>query len=382
MIPPAAAPELGTLEMLHDGALVAGMRAAIRFVYTAGSRGLEAGARVRVGLPNTGWERPVPPQQRYWDELVRGEERRLAPFHPVNTTAVDPSAEPARDIVLEVMERMLAPDEDPALAYWRWWITGTLEGADLISGDVVRIRMATSASEAAARVQTFTEPGINVSRFVDPGGRGRIPGPPRHADLLRRHRPALPRERTWLCPRPLPDRRSAQISITDECQCIPPGAFASCGARRRRPAHFVPARIAEGGARPAAELAHARVIEPASGSMWGRPNPSVPGCVPTACTSSGAIFTPRASTTSMHSQKMDFRQDGLVEGHILRNRSTSATLYAPRRRLLDFIAITDQGACLTDEWEFCQGKVREYHEPAASSPSKAMRPARPWDTAT
>ena len=36
--------------------------------------------------------------------------------------------------------------------------------------------------------------------------------------------------------------------------------------------------------------------------------------------------------------------------------------YAREVALLDFIALTDQGACLTDAWEFCQTKVREYHE--------------------
>ena len=60
-------------------------------------------------------------------------DRRLAPFHPVNTTvAIEGRA--GAVMVLTVMERMLVPDEDPALAYWRWWITGTLEGADLLPG--------------------------------------------------------------------------------------------------------------------------------------------------------------------------------------------------------------------------------------------------------
>ena len=106
---------MGTLEMPHDGPLVAGMRTSIRFVYTVGAAGLDEGSRLRIGLPNTGWERPVPPQQRYWDELVRAGDRRLAPFHPVNTTAAIHSASGAGHC-LEAMERMLAPDE---IGRWR-----------------------------------------------------------------------------------------------------------------------------------------------------------------------------------------------------------------------------------------------------------------------
>ena len=64
-------------------------------------------------MPNTGWERPVPPQQRYWDELVQGVPP-TSPFHPVNTTALVQNREGAV-VVLDVMECMLAPDEDPAI---------------------------------------------------------------------------------------------------------------------------------------------------------------------------------------------------------------------------------------------------------------------------
>src|SRR5579863_6555910 len=109
---------LGAFEMIPRGPFTAGARATIRFVYIVGEQGLPNLSRLRIGIPNTGWERPVVPQQRYWDELVQGQERRLAPFHPVNTTAaIHSSRKPGH--TLEVMERMLVPDEDPAFAYWR-----------------------------------------------------------------------------------------------------------------------------------------------------------------------------------------------------------------------------------------------------------------------
>src|SRR4051812_28790075 len=77
----------GRFEMLTDGAVVCGAATSPRFRFTVGSRGMSQGGRLRIGFPNTGWQRPIVPQQRYWDELVFGHERRLAPFHPVNTTA-------------------------------------------------------------------------------------------------------------------------------------------------------------------------------------------------------------------------------------------------------------------------------------------------------
>jgi hypothetical protein len=39
--------------------------------------------------------------------------------------------------------------------------------------------------------------------------------------------------------------------------------------------------------------------------------------------------------------------------------------------------LTDQGACLTDAWEFCQAKVREYHEPKKFVTFKAYEAGAP-----
>jgi hypothetical protein len=64
----------------------------------------------------------------------------------------------------------------------------------------------------------------------------------------------------------------------------------------------------------------------------------------------------------MHSQKLDFRQAGWSKG-ISCGTLDECYRYARDVSMLDFIAITDQGACLTGAWEFCQAKVHEYHEP-------------------
>src|SRR6185369_4432257 len=64
----------------------------------------------------------------------------------------------------------------------------------------------------------------------------------------------------------------------------------------------------------------------------------------------------------MHSQKMDFRQTGWSKG-ISCGTLDECYEYARDVSMLDFVAITDQGACLTEAWEYCQEKVRQYHKP-------------------
>ena len=116
---------VGSVELAPAGPYVAGADVTLEIAFTVGEEGLDVGASIRVGLPNTGWEEAVVPQLRYWDELVQGKARAFAPFHPVNTTA-EVRSEGEAAIHLEAMERMLLPDEDPAEAYWRWWVTGNL----------------------------------------------------------------------------------------------------------------------------------------------------------------------------------------------------------------------------------------------------------------
>ena len=77
MIPAPAGPGLGTFRVVHDGPFIAGAKTTVLFQYHVGESGLQVGAKVRVGVPNTGWEVPVPPQQRYWDELIQ-ERARVA----------------------------------------------------------------------------------------------------------------------------------------------------------------------------------------------------------------------------------------------------------------------------------------------------------------
>ena len=363
MIPPPAPPELGQFRVLHDGPFVAGMRTTVTFEYEVGPAGLPAGSQFRVGVPNTGWEQPVPPQQRYWDELVQGDARRLAPFHPVNTTATvvgRAGVAAAATAVLTVMERMLAPDEDPAIAYWRWWITATVEGQGLDPGDVVRIIYGdTRCNGDGVRVQTFVEDSINVVAFVRAGTDAsyqQLRGSPWHFDII-----SGPSARANVVAASTNDGASVpvRISVTDACHCRPAGNNPVALIADGREFSCVPGESQE--IDVASSPQRLNVVERASRGTWGVANPSVPVGADGLRLFWGDLHA-QSEHHVMHSQNMDFRQRGWSKG-ISCGTVDDCYAYARYVALLDFVALTDQGACLTDAWEFCQSKVRQYNEP-------------------
>ncbi|MGH9632750.1 MAG: CehA/McbA family metallohydrolase [Bryobacteraceae bacterium] len=357
MIPTSAPAAAGVFRVQFDGALIAGQQADLRLEYETGTAGLPAGSRIRIGLPNTGWDRPVVPQQRYWDELICGGDRRLAPFHPVNTTARIPGRTSAA-LAMDVMERMLAPNEDPAFAYWRWWITLRLEEeAALAPGERIEIVYGDQRFGIETRIQTFAETAINISAFIQRGGEGPylqlqgspfcfdvVPGPPARANVIL---PSVHRDPFVI----------ARVSLTDACHCLP-----AEGMQRQFRLGPVNVRCIIG---HASEIAvHADGKEPlcdGAGAVWGTPNPSVPVSSDGLSLFWGDLHA-QSEHHVMHSQKNDFRQAGWSKG-ISCGTLDECYSYARNISLLDFVAITDQGACLTDAWEYCQEKVRQYHEP-------------------
>jgi hypothetical protein len=94
---------------------------------------------------------------------------------------------------------------------------------------------------------------------------------------------------------------------------------------------------------------------------WGRANPSVPRHSDGLSLFWGDLHA-QSEHHVMHSQKMDFRQAGWSKG-ISCGTLEECYSYARNVSLLDFVAITDQGACLTNCWEECQNKVREFNAP-------------------
>ncbi|HYI93701.1 MAG TPA: DUF3604 domain-containing protein [Bryobacteraceae bacterium] len=352
MRPPSAGSELGQFRLLGDRPLVAGQQADLRLEFTIGSSGLPSGSQFRVGLPNTGWDRPVVPQQRYWDELISGSDRRLAPFHPVNTTA---SIISGANFSLAVMERMLVPDEDPAAAYWRWWITLTLEDQALSPGDRIEIFYGDRSFGIDTRIQTFTEQAINITAFVQPAGQEdflEIDGSPYFLDVV-----AGPAVRANVAVPSVSNGSPAhhRIAITDECQCIP---NSDKDVHLRLGDQDVTCRS---GTHSEVSAANAYVLTDSNGVIWGHANPTVPASDDGLNLYWGDLHA-QSEHHVMHSQKMDFRQTGWSKG-ISCGTLDECYRYAREVSLLDFVAITDQGACLTDAWEYCQEKVREYHQP-------------------
>lgn len=341
--------------MLGQPTLVSGQTADLRFEYETGSSGLARGSRLRIGLPNTGWDRPVVPQQRYWDELVCGSERRLAPFHPVNTTA-RVIHDPAVPISLEVMERMLLPDEDPAFAYWRWWITLRLEGEALEPGQKIEVLYGDQRFGAEAKIQRFAEDRINVTAYIQSGGQGAfraIEGSPFFIDVI-----PGPAERANVV-RPSVHSGSpitARVALTDGTQCSPRGG-ASARLTLDSETHVCePGIPREFSAPDAADWA----LRGESGGIWGTLNPSVP-LGPDGLSLYWGDLHAQSEHHVMHSQKKDFRQSGWSKG-ISSGTLDECYWYARNVSLLDFVAMTDQGACLTEKWEYCQEKVRSHHE--------------------
>lgn len=356
MILEKAPASLGTMEMLHDGPFIAGALTTVAFRYTVGTEGLKSGAKIRVGIPNTGWEMPVPPQQRYWDELVQGANRRLAPFHPTNTT-VDVQSTGSASAVLEVMERMLVPDEDPAFAYWRWWITATVEGGDLAPGDTLQIVYGDKALGIdGVQVQAFPEPHINVIAYIQAHTEDQFLalGEPMYFDVV-----SGPASRVNVVVPSVHDGGDvvARVSLTDMCQCLPQpakvlisaaGTTLECGSGRHAALTL-----------PVGRVANMKCVEVSSGDVWGKPNPTVPVGTDGLNLYWGDLHA-QSEHHVMHSQKKDFRQQSWSKG-ISCGTLDECYLYAREVSMLDFVAITDQGACLTDAWEYCQQKVREYN---------------------
>ena len=361
LIHPPDLSQWGTFEMLPRGPFVAGSRTSIRFRYTTGQEGLRKGSRLRVGIPNTGWEEPVVPQQRYWDELVSGRNRRLAPFHPTNTTATVRSAgEPGH--TLEVMERMLLPDEDPALAYWRWWVTFILEGADLAPGDQVEILYGdTRFGSEGIRVQTFVESGINVGAYLDPHGRGEffaLADTPIFIDVVS----GQASRANIVSPSILSDPDyEARISLTDPCQCIPQGDNRRTLVVGGTHVECRPGKSSRVGLQKIGSAPFRSEVTAEDGCIWGRSNPSIDAAPDGSLLFWGDLHA-QSEHHVMHSQGKNFRQSGWSKG-ISCGTLDECYAYGKEIALLDFVAITDQGACLTDRWPYCQEKVREYHRP-------------------
>jgi hypothetical protein len=343
---------------------VTGERIALTLSFTVGATGLKQRARLRIGLPNTGWERPVVPQLRYWDELVSGAARRYAPFHPVNTTAELETSGKAI-VALESMERMLLPDEDPAEAYWRWWITATIEDAALSEGDQIKITYGDPRFVGEeARVQTFPEKDLTIAAYIDPGSGKwvRPDGAPIKIDVVS----GPPCRANVVVPSVVVgNTTSVRIALTDACHCRPTEELKEpLVLRDAEENRLATATFAEGGTAEI-ELKHlpasARLSVGDSGGLreWGQSNPSIPLGNDGLQLFWGDLHA-QSEYHVMHSQKKDARQVDWSKG-ISCGTPEDVYQYARDVALLDFVAITDQGAITGVGWDVLREKAAEYY---------------------
>ena len=373
-IPKAGSPTAGHVELVHEGPFIAGMRTTLTLRFVVGKEGLPDGARLRFGLPNTGWQKPVVPQVRYWSELASGQDRRYAPFHPVNTTAEVQTGERA-SVYLEVTERMLVPDADPAHAYWRWWITAVIEDGDLIAGDTVSLTYGDPRfGTARARIQTFPEPKINIGVYVDRTGDGayRIAsGAPIHFDVVA----GPPSRVNAVLPSVLRGGGTARlrVALTDACHCRPsagpvPALLAfvedeSGIANSTAPGSGVP-RLELGPAETDidGELAlHGLLLVDEDGREWGRSNRAARRAEDGLFLFWGDLHG-QSEHHAMHSTKTDYHQEAWSKG-LSFGTPEECYSYARDVALLDFAALTDQGACLSWGWRHLQESANVFNEP-------------------
>ena len=372
---------IGNVTLSPPGPFVTGERVTLTVTFTVGCDGLNPGARLRVGLPNTGWERAVVPQLRYWDELVQGKERKFAPFHPVNTTAaVESGGEAVAH--LEAMERMLLPDEDPAEAYWRWWVTATVEDAPLAQGDRIVLTYGNPHfTGAGARIQTFPEDGLTVSAYVDSGdGKWMRPaGAPMALDVVA----GPPFRANVVVPSAVPGvPPKVRVALTDACGCRPNGeppkglVLRDDRWRRMGSAAFSGGRPAEVAVKePGAIFGRMTLTDSKGEKVWGASNPCI---IPDD--GDPQLFWGDLHAQSeyhvMHSQKLNSRQSGWSKG-ISCGTPDDLYQYAREVALLDFVAITDQGAITGVGWEVLQQKAVEYYRPGAFVTFKAYEAGSP-----
>ena len=355
----------GRVTLSPPGPFTTGECVTLSVTYVVGRGGLKPGSRLRLGLPNTGWEKPVVPQPRYWDELKTGSARAYAPFHPVNTTGRVETKSKA-SVSLQTMERMLLPDEDPAEAYWRWWVTATVEEAPLAAGDKIIICYGDPRFVGhPARVQTFPESDLTLSVYVD-GGDGnwlRPSGAPITLDVIS----GSPARVNVVRDSTIRDGVARlRIALTDQCHCRPRG---------KKPQQLV-IRDARGKVISTARFQHEPVAEvliknkkaifepfsitDVSGTkVWGEVNPSIAANGEDINLYWGDLHA-QSEYHVMHSQKKDAKQRDWAKG-ISCGKPDDVYQYARDTSLLDFVAITDQGAITGVGWEILQQKAAEYY---------------------
>ena len=363
-LPPKAPDGAGRVELVGRDSFVAGEWITLKVVYTAGALGLARGGRVRIGLPNTGWSKPHVPHPRYWEEEAGGTAQDYTPFHRVNTTAEVMSDGPVM-VELSVMERMLAPNLDPAHGYWRWWITAAVKSGRLVPGDRLAITYGDPRfGEPGARVQTFPESQVNVACYIDLDGEGRfgrVVGSPIFLDVLA----GLPARANVVVPSVVEGPLEAAVAATDACHCVPTPAdvpalyLVGPETRVLVDTRSWPQRVPI----TAQDATRGVEVRDEAGRLWGASNRAIQ-CAPDGLHLFWGDLHAQSMYHSGHSQRADHHQAGWTKS-LSCGTPSEVYEYARDVAFLDFAVITDQGACLSDGWEPLQEAANAFNRPGS-----------------
>lgn len=159
--------DLGAFMMSPAGPFEAGSYVTIVFRIIIGKAGLKRGGCVKICTPNMGWGEPHCITPHHWHEMLVETDRRHNPWKPLNTTWSLRSKQGAT-IHLRADENIagsvhghrttLAAEIAERLYGWRWWLTATVERADLVPGDELCITYGdTKDCPFGIRVQPWPE---------------------------------------------------------------------------------------------------------------------------------------------------------------------------------------------------------------------------------
>jgi len=169
--------EHSTIQFEYSEPLIAGEHITLTCEYTVGENGFAQNGKLRIGLPNTGWFKPLVPQYYFWSEYADGKNRTYTQYHRVNTSARLITSSKAATL-LDSERRFRKPWTFPRnwlRDYVRYWITVTIEDDHLQPGDKIIVTYGDPEYQPlTARIQGYPEKRICFLAFADAHGNGQF----------------------------------------------------------------------------------------------------------------------------------------------------------------------------------------------------------------
>ena len=323
----------GEFKVEHPQPLIAGELTQIRFSYTLGpGQEFTELSKLRIGIPNCGWEKPYTPEPYYWPEFQKGDSRVYTLYGRVNTTVQARSSDSRAVGIVTAQALMRKSGKFPPSRIYdfrRWWITVQVEDGELQEGDSLQVFYGDPEEEPpGVFVQRFPEKRICFLAFVDFDGSGAfgelsgspfwvevLPGPPARLDAFQ------PTIRTCTEPR-------IRAVLTDRLKCRPSPSPS-----------------------PHIEVHNQTVIETDLGFETIL-NPSI-----------ARANGPQIYWGEFHGQSMYHGWNPKEKMGIGSGTPEECHAYARDVACLDFVALTDSASMQGDCWETVRGAALEAHEP-------------------